>query len=198
MRRAPRRRQTRAEPLPAERHQQPDAHPTALRPGRRRDGPTERPPPPGLGSSHLPGTFAPLRFQNCFLAPSLAMTAVTSSPYPRHGPRPQPAPSGFTPPIPFPRNRTERRHLGTRKQRRSLFAPQVARRFQPTRSESPAGWVRLGQSRRGSVGGAGCGGGSLRPSRCGQGNVRWVGGGEKAAAVPGASVGTCGRCVSPG
>lgn len=51
--------------------------------------------------AHLPGTFAPLRFQNCFLPPSLAMAAVTSSPLP--APRgPGPAASGFTLPHCFP------------------------------------------------------------------------------------------------
>lgn len=91
----------------------------------RQPAPTFPPPP------HLPGTFAPLRFQNCFLPPSLAMVAVTSSPAVRRGAArcgsahdPDPLPQALLSPIPFHTNGTERSHFGTRKQPLFSFAPQ--------------------------------------------------------------------------
>jgi len=90
-----RRRRGWAEPLPAARQLQAGGSPR--RPA------SSRGPRPSRGPSHLPGTFAPLRFQNCFLPPSLAMAAVTSSPSPRS--RPRPTPSGFTPPHSLPQER---------------------------------------------------------------------------------------------
>lgn len=84
----------------------------------RRPGTVRAPATPSCrGCSHLPGTFAPLRFQNCFLPPSLAMAA---SPHPPRGPGPLSQAS--LPAIPFHRSTTERGHLGTGKQPRALFA----------------------------------------------------------------------------
>lgn len=65
----------------------------------------------------------------------------------------------------------------------------VARRFQPTRSESPAGWVRLGQSQSGSVGWGGSSGWSELWRRLRAPVPPWSGGGDVPARPGGRGVG---------
>lgn len=78
-------------------HPSPDPDSTAAQRAEAPTCPLTSDPDPGLRHTHLPGTLLLLRFQNCFLAPSLAMASPhPSDPQPRHPEGGQPAPAALS------------------------------------------------------------------------------------------------------
>lgn len=118
----------------------------AALPARHRPGPAA---PTFRGRSHLPGTFAPLRFQNCFLPPSLAMAA---SPHPRRRWRPRPRSLRLhSPPLPPAGAALSAAILARPNNAAPHSAPGAAREFGPIRSEVAGGRGGAGQWRRGAA-----------------------------------------------